>query len=366
MRVLHVIGSRSGFLRISPVHRALRSAEAEAQVMVFAGHRSEYAPEDTFLSELDLPQPEYVLGMSAGSSALLTGRSLIALEPIVSRVEPDWIFAVGDVDAALAATIVGRKNGISTAHLDAGLRTFDNSAPEEVNRLLTDRLSDALFTAGPEAESNLLDEGIPSDRIHVVGNLVADSLLRLRERASHMDLPSVMGLEPRSFLLVLLRRRRNVMDAERLERILTALDTVALSSDRATILVMEPSIAENVHRNHLDGLLAPLTVVESTTYAELTGLMQHAAAVVTDASEIQDSTTLLGVPCVTLGNSPVRTVTVIEGTNRVFDPDSEDLVEAILSRIDAPHRANRPALWDGNAARRIAEITCRHLASEAA
>ncbi|MCL7970508.1 MAG: UDP-N-acetylglucosamine 2-epimerase [marine benthic group bacterium] len=366
MNVLHVIGSRSGFFRISPVYRALRAAGAEEQVIVYAGRRSDYAPEESFLSELDLPRPDHVLGMGGGSSALLTGRSLIALEPIVSRARPDWIFAVGDVDAALAAAIVGRKNGIATAHLEAGLRTGDSSAPEEVNRLLTDRLSDTLFTAGPEAETNLLEEGISGDRIHVVGNVVADSLLRLRERASHLNLPSVMGLERGSFLLALLRQRRNVVEAERLERILSALDSVALATGRATILVMEPEVAENVHRHQLDGLLAPLTVVESTTYAELLGLVQDAAAVVTDASEIQDSTTLLGVPCIALDHSIVRRITVRQGTNFALNLESDDLVDAIMGRIEAAHRPNRPALWDGNAARRIAEITLQGLTSEAA
>ena len=204
MKILHVVGSRSGFFRLSPVFRALRSAGADRQVIVYSGHREELGPEDSLRDELELPSPDHVLGVSTGSSASQTGRSLIALEPIVMRESPDWIFAVGDVDVALAAALVGRKNGIPLAHLEAGLRAGTSDHAIDINRLLTDRLSDALFVAEPETREQLLEEGIDAARIHLVGNTVADTALRLLAREVEFDVASSIGLERGSYVVGLL------------------------------------------------------------------------------------------------------------------------------------------------------------------
>jgi UDP-N-acetylglucosamine 2-epimerase (non-hydrolysing) len=285
-----------------------------------------------------------------------TGRSVIALEPIVRREAPDWIFAVGDADAALAAALVGRKNGTPVAHLEAGLRTGDDTSPEEINRLLTDRLSDVLFTAESETGRNLRREGIPDDRIHFVGNVVADAVERLKDRARALDLPAVMELETESYLLALFRRERNVADAERLETLLGELDAAAMETGRPTLLVMEPRLAASVHRHRLEHLLPPLNVIEPVGYVELVALIRDAALVLTDGGEVRDSATLLGVPSITVRTEPLRGQTISQGLNRVCAGDAVGLADAVDGALKMRRKPQRPELWDGHAAERIAEV----------
>jgi len=358
MKILHVVGSRSGFLRISPVVRALRASGAAKQLIAFAGHRGELVPQATFLSDLELPPPDVVLGVAAGSPAMQTGRAVISLEPIVARQAPDWIFAVGDTDAALAAALVGRKNGTPVAHLEAGLREGDDSAPDEVNRLLTDRLADALFTAEAEVTRRLIErEGIHSDRVHFVGNVVADAVDRLVERASELHLASAMGLEKGSYLLALIRRERNVREGDRLEAFLRGLDGATFETGRPTLLVLEPEIAASVRRHRLEDLLAPLEVVQTLGYVELLSLLRDSAAILTDARELQDAALLLGVPCVSgrIGRTvgPGASSTVRSGC---LGAEVDDLAEAVDEAMWSPRPPRRPALWDGHAAERIAQV----------
>lgn len=363
MKVLHVVGSRSGFLRISPVFRALRSAGADRQVIVYSGHRDELSPDDRFLEELELPAPDYVLGVSAGSSAVQTGRSLIALEPIALREGPDWIFAVGDVDAALAAALVGRKNGLPLAHLEAGFRTGDPSAPAEINRQLTDRLSDALFTAEPDASENLISEGVDAARVHYVGNTVADAVSRLRDRSSALKLPEVLGLEEGSYVVASLQHGGDLCEAGQLEDLLGALDLVAFETGQSTILLLDPSAAAEIRKQGLEPLLAPITVVTATSYAELLALVEGAGAVVTNAREVQDCATVTGVPSVAVGNFAVRRDTSCATGSHVSLGEIDRLPEVVVQCLASRPEPPQPELWDGQSAERIAGIT---MASEPA
>jgi UDP-N-acetylglucosamine 2-epimerase (non-hydrolysing) len=361
MKILHVVGSRSGFFRISPVYRALTAAGADRQVIVYAGHREELVPHDMFLEELELPSPDYVLGVSTGTSAFQTGRSLIALEPIVLREAPDWIFAVGDVDAALAAALVGRKNGIPLAHLEAGLRAGDRLSPVEINRLLADRLSDALFTAERETSEHLISEGIEAERVHFVGNTIADTVSRLRDRSSALELPAVMGLEEGSYIVALLQRTSDPQRPGHLEDFLEALDEVALETGRATIILLDSSAAADVRKQGLEHLLAPLTVVASTSYVELVALVEGAGAVVTNAREVQDCATVVGVPSVAVGDLVVGRAAIFKRGNHVSLDQLDrlpDMVSRVLTERPAPLQ---PELWDGHAAQRLAEITMADL-----
>jgi UDP-N-acetylglucosamine 2-epimerase (non-hydrolysing) len=361
MKILHVVGSRSGFFRISPVYRALTAAGADRQVIVYAGHREELVPHDMFLEELELPSPDYVLGVSTGTSAFQTGRSLIALEPIVLREAPDWIFAVGDVDAALAAALVGRKNGIPLAHLEAGLRAGDRLSPVEINRLLADRLSDALFTAERETSEHLISEGIEAERVHFVGNTIADTVSRLRDRSSALELPAVMGLEEGSYIVALLQRTSDPQRPGHLEDFLEALDEVALETGRATIILLDSSAAADVRKQGLEHLLAPLTVVASTSYVELVALVEGAGAVVTNAREVQDCATVVGVPSVAVGDLVVGRAAIFKRGNHV-SLDQLDRLPDMVSRVMTERPAPlQPELWDGHAAQRLAEITMADL-----
>jgi UDP-N-acetylglucosamine 2-epimerase (non-hydrolysing) len=366
MKVLHVVGSHSGFFRLAPVFRALRAAGADRQVIVYAGHREDLVPADMFLQELELPGPDHVLGVSSGSSATRTGRSVIALESVVSREAPDWIFAVGDVDASLAAALVGRKNGVPLAHLEAGLRTASGPPATEVNRLLTDRLSDALFVAERATGNHLVEEGIDSDRIHFVGNTVADGVLRLRGSAAALELPSVMGQDEGSYVVAMLTRADGLPCDTSLEEFLQALDGVAFESGRSTILVLDPWAAAGVHEQGLEPLLAPMTVLQSPSYVELLALVDGAGAVVTNACEILDAAAILGVPTVAIGDFTVGRSTTLFRSLHIPGEEVDRLPEVVIQALEDRTIPSLPELWDGRAAQRIAEITMAHLMASVA
>jgi len=357
MKVLHVIGSHYGFLRASPVFRALRAAGAERQTIVYAGHREDLAPHDPLFGELELPVPHHVLGVSSGTSAARTGRSVIALEAIVRREDPDWIFAVGDVDAALAAALVGRKNGIPLAHLEAGLRSSRGRPAVELNRFLTDRLSDALYVAERHTREQLLEEGIESDRIHFVGNTVADAVRRLRGRAESLHLPAVMGLDEGSYVVAVMASADGLSASVRLEDFLRALDGVAFESGRPTILALDPFAAAAVHEQELESLLTPVTAVPTPSYVELLALVAGAGAVVSNVCEILDSAVVLGVPFVAVGDLSVGRTTVFGEAVRVPADAMDRLPEAAMDVLSAGSTPAIPERWDGRAAERIAETT---------
>ena len=333
----------------------------DRQVIVYAGHREELDPRETFLEELEVPSPDHVLGISTGTSAVQTGRSIIALEPVVLREAPDWIFAVGDVDAALAAALVGRKNGFPLAHLEAGLRAGDPLAPAEINRLLTDRLSDALFTAERETSEHLISEGIDAERVHYVGNTVADTVLRLRQRATSLDLPEILGLEEGSYIVASLQRTSDPRGADHLKSFLAALDAVAFETGRSSILLLDPPDAADVRSNDLEDLLAPITAVESASYVELLALLLGAGAVVTNARDVQDCATVVGVPSIGVGDLSVGRGAIFKRGNHVSLESLDDLPEIVAHALTERPAIRRPELWDGLASKRIAEITMANL-----
>ncbi len=366
MKVLHVVGSRAGFFRISPVFRALRAAGADHQVIVYAGHRDDLVPRDVFLEELELPPPNHVLGVSTGSSAIQTGRSLIALESIVVRESPDWIFAVGDVDAALAAALVGRKNGVPLAHLEAGLRAGNSHEAVEINRLLTDRLSDALFVAERETGDHLVEEGIDASRIHFVGNTVADTVSRLRGRSSTLELPALMGLEEGAYVVALLTRSDVVPGAAPQDEFLDALGGVVFETGRSTILVMDSSSAASVKEERLEHLLDPMTVVHSPSYVELIALVEGAGLVVTNACEVLDCASVLGIPSIAIGDFAVGRTGIRERSRHISVDQLPELPEAVIRVLTEHHEPPLPERWDGQAAQRIAEITMARLLASVA
>jgi UDP-N-acetylglucosamine 2-epimerase (non-hydrolysing) len=360
VKIIHVVGSHSGFFRISPVFRALRSAGADHQLIVYAGHREDLVPRDILLQELELPSPAHVLGVSTGSSAVQTGRSLIALEAIVQREAPDWIFAVGDVDASLAAALVGRKNGVPLAHLEAGLRSGDSLAALEINRLLTDRLADALFVAEEETRKHLISEGIEAARVHFVGNTAADTVARLRGRAASLDLPAVMGEGKGSYVVARLARTGALPGDVALADFLAALDGVAAETGRSTVLVLDASAAADVREQGIEHLLASMTVVHSPSYVEMLALVEGAGAVVTNACEVLDSATVVGVPSVAIGRYAVGRASILEGIGHVSAAELDRLPEAVIEVLAGPFTRRLPDLWDGRAASRIAEVTLAH------
>lgn len=341
-------------MKIAPLMRALEGAERIEQVLIHTGQHYDSSLSDDFFHDLELPTPDVNLGIGSGSHAEQTGRIMMALEPTLLRIEPDWVLTVGDVNSTLAAALVAAKLHIPVAHVEAGLRSHDRSMPEEINRIVTDQLSNALFTTEPAARDNLLKEGIADERIYHVGNVMIDSLDRYRAKAAELDVDEALGLEAGEYVLVTLHRPHNVDSRARLEGILSALGEIA--SFHPVVFPMHPRTARNVKQFGLDASLAPLSILGPIRYLEFLALLDRAGAVITDSGGIQEETTVLGVPCITLRPNTERPITLTEGTNRLFDGDLDELGDIAVDAVDSERRPCRPDLWDGRAAERIARV----------
>lgn len=357
MRILHVVGARPNFVKIAPVMGAFARLGGVEQLLVHTGQHYDDELSDAFFSDLELPRPDVNLTIGSGTHAVQTGRIMMAFEPVLRRVEPDWVFTVGDVNSTLAAALVTTKLGISVAHVEAGLRSGDWSMPEEVNRVLTDRMSDALFTTEPAANENLRLEGIDVERVHYVGNVMIDALDSYRQRAAELAVNRELELEPGRYVVVTLHRPRNVDEPERLRRLIRALNELVYEYEREVVWPIHPRSAKRVREFDLEGELDTLRMLKPLSYLEFLSLMDQAALVVTDSGGIQEETSVLGVPCVTVRPNTERPITLSEGTNRLFDGDLDALADLCWEAMQTPRRPCRPELWDGKAADRIARIT---------
>ncbi|MGD2153608.1 MAG: UDP-N-acetylglucosamine 2-epimerase (non-hydrolyzing) [Gemmatimonadales bacterium] len=355
MKITHVVGTRPNFMKIAPLMRAFGKADHVEQLLIHTGQHYDNALSIDFFRDLELPEPDVNLGIGSGSHAEQTGRVMIALEPVLEHARPDWVFTVGDVNSTLAAALVAAKLEIPIAHVEAGLRSHDRSMPEEVNRVLTDQLSEALFTTEPSANENLKREGIPDERVHYVGNVMIDSLDRYRAQAAALDVDEALGVEPGRYVLVTLHRPNNVDDPDQLAGLLGALGQLA--SYHPVIFPIHPRTARNIKAFDLEDALAPLSVLGPVGYLEFLALMERAGVVISDSGGIQEETTVLGVPCVTLRPNTERPITISEGTNRLYDGDPDGLAAVALEALEGERRPHRPNFWDGAAAERIARIT---------
>jgi UDP-N-acetylglucosamine 2-epimerase (non-hydrolysing) len=359
MRLAHVVGARPNFMKVAPIISALDRASNVEQVLIHTGQHYDPSLSDDFLRDLEIPAPDVNLGVGSGSHAEQTGRIMIALERELDERRPDWVFTVGDVNSTLAASLVASKMGMPVAHVEAGLRSHDRSMPEEINRILTDRLSEALFTTEPSANQNLRNEGIDPSIVHFVGNVMIDTLDRYRARAARLDLPGTLGLEPGTYVLVTLHRPTNVDEPDRFAAILGALGEIA--SRYQVVFPVHPRTARNVKQFGLEGALGSLKALGAIPYLEFLCLMDQAGLVISDSGGIQEETTVLGIPCITVRLNTERPITITEGTNRLFDGAPEELPGLALEAITEERRPHRPALWDGHAAERIAEVTLNQL-----
>ena len=353
MKVLHVVGARPNFVKIAPIMRAFDRVEDIRQLLVHTGQHYDDALSDALFDDLGLPRADVNLGVGSGSHGMQTGKALIAFEPVLERERPDWVVTVGSVNSTLAAALVASKLGVPVAHVEAGLRSGDWSMPEEVNRVLTDRLSEALFTTEPAADENLRREGIEPDRIHLVGNVMIDSLDRYRRRAAELAADSDHGLDGRPFALVTLHRPRNVDSPERLKELIWALEQISLECECEVVWPLHPRTAKNLREFGLEGELGSVRVLNPLPYLEFLSLMDKASLVITDSGGVQEETTVLGVPCVTVRPTTERPITVEMGTNRLCGGPPEELVSACVEAFGEDHEPGRPPMWDGKAAERI-------------
>jgi UDP-N-acetylglucosamine 2-epimerase (non-hydrolysing) len=357
LKVINVVGARPNFMKVAPVVEAMRGRASEfAPSVVHTGQHYDERMSDAFFRDLGLPRPDVHLGVGSGSHAQQTAAVMQRFEPVVIEHKPDWVLVVGDVNSTLACALVCAKMGVPVAHVEAGLRSRDRTMPEEINRLLTDQLAELLLTPSADADRNLLAEGAAPERIRLVGNVMIDSLLKHLPAAGASRVREELGLAGRDYAVVTLHRPSNVDDPAALRRIISALARVARRLP--VVFPVHPRTRRSVEEFGLDEDEAgvDLRLIEPLGYLDFLRLYSGARLVLTDSGGIQEETTALGVPCLTLRENTERPVTVESGTNRVVGTDPERIVaeaESALarSREDAPPRL--PPLWDGRAAGRI-------------
>jgi len=357
--ILHVAGARPNFMKIAPIMAAFGKSPEFRQTLVHSGQHYDEAMSRVFFEELGIPRPDVDLGVGSGSHATQTARVMIEFEKVAIDTKPDLVLVVGDVNSTVACALVAAKLGIAVAHVEAGLRSFDWSMPEEINRVVTDRLSDLLFTTEESGNVNLGKEGVPDDRVHFVGNVMIDTLLTHRSRALESGVTEKLEVDAGSYGLVTLHRPSNVDSEPALRGIVAAL--AELAQDRPILFPAHPRTRANLERFDLMDSLGAVRVLDPLGYLEFMGLTAQAEFVLTDSGGIQEETTVLGVPCLTARPNTERPVTVTHGTNRLISPTREGILEAVAGLQEAQDTGDGPPLWDGHAAERIVPIALDYL-----
>jgi len=356
MKLLHVVGTRPNFVKMAPVIAAARQREGWHNAVVHTGQHYDRAMSDVFFDELGVREPDHLLGVGSGSHAEQTARVLERLEPVLREEAPDLVLVPGDVNSTLAAALCAARMGIPVGHVESGLRSFDRTMPEEINRIVADHLSETLFLHSEEAVANLRDEGIDEGRMEFVGNTMIDTLVALEDRFRERSAANTLGLEPGSYLLVTLHRPA-LVDGPLLGRAIDALADVA--RDLSVVFPIHPRT-----RKMLTGdVPAGLQLVDPVGYLDFLSLEADAAAVLTDSGGIQEETTYLGVPCFTLRDNTERPITIDAGTNQLLGlaPARISDIPGLLASTDPPPSAP-PPLWDGRAAERVAAEVAGYLA----
>ena len=358
MRILHVVGARPNFVKAAPVIRALHGRAR--QTLVHTGQHFDAGMSKVFFDELDLPRPDVALDVGPASPTVQTGRMMLGLDPLFARFRPDACIVYGDVTSTLAGALAAAQHGVVLVHVEAGLRSGDRTMPEERNRILTDHTADVLFTPSRDANENLAREGVPAERIHFVGNVMVDTLVRLLPRTdTGVVLERLRMPIGTRYALVTLHRPATVDQDGVFEGILTVL--AELSTRVPIVFPVHPRSRARLDASRWE--VPGLHLTEPLGYLDFLSLEKGAAVVVTDSGGVQEETTCLGVPCITVRDSTERPVTVTSGTNRVIGRDPERLREELQSVLAGVRfgPAGRPELWDGRTAERIADVlvACR-------
>ena len=351
MRVLNIVGARPNFMKMAPIVAEMKRRGVQ-QVLVHTGQHYDEAMSASFFRDLGMPKPDINLEIGSGSHAQQTARIMLAFEAVVLEQKPDWLVVVGDVNSTIACALVATKLGVKVAHVEAGLRSRDWSMPEEVNRVLTDRIANLLLTPSPDGDANLLAEGIAPERIVRVGNVMIDTLLMQLNRAKELRVCEAMELRAREFGVVTLHRPSNVDEPETLGRIFSAL--AQISNTLPLVFPAHPRTQARIKEFGLE-IHAGLRMIDPMGYLEFLNLWSNARLVLTDSGGLQEETTALGIPCLTLRENTERPVTVDEGTNQIVGTDPNRIIAAAMEIIEnrAVKEARIPELWDGRAAERI-------------
>lgn len=354
--LLYVVGARPNFMKIAPLIRRADQVPGWTNILVHTGQHYDDAMSDAFFRDLGVRQPDIWLGAGSGSHGAQTARVLAAIEDVLVQRRPDLVVVVGDVNSTLAAALAAVKLQIPVAHVEAGLRSGDRRMPEEINRILTDQIADLCLTPSRDAHPNLLREGIAPARIHFVGNIMIDTLLDALESARQSGFREALGLRAGDYVVATLHRPSNVDDRTQLAAILSALG--ALAEQRPVILPLHPRTRARVNDFGLD--TRAIRLLEPLGYREMLNLQDGAALVLTDSGGLQEETTVLGVPCLTLRDTTERPVTLTEGTNRLVPVRTcKNILEAAAEALARPRSPCRPEGWDGHAADRIVNVIQR-------
>lgn len=354
-KIVAVVGARPNYMKVAPIWRAMDKRAHITKALVHTGQHYDDNMSKIFFDELRLPKPELYLGVGSGTHGAQTAKIMVEMEEALTRERPDVVVVVGDVNSTMATALVAAKIGIPIAHVEAGLRSFDREMPEEINRMVTDILADLLFTTEPSAESNLLREGIAKEKIHFVGNVMIDSLMFYRPMAEQSTVLGELDLEPKAYGLVTLHRPTNVDDPATIQPILDAL--VDIGGECPLVFPAHPRTRKMLEQNGIQVPAKRLRLIEPIGYLDFVRLMLDARIVFTDSGGIQEETTVLGIPCLTIRENTERPITIDVGTNHLVGTNPERiLAEGRRALGGKASQRQIPELWDGNASERIVDI----------
>jgi len=360
LKILNVVGARPNFIKIAPIVAEIARRNGEvSQVLVHTGQHYDESMSQRFFDDLGLPTPGINLEVGSGTHGEQTARVMLAFEPVLVEERPDWVVVVGDVNSTLAAALVAAKLGHRVAHVEAGLRSFDRTMPEEINRLLVDHLADLLLTPSSDADENLRREGIDPAKIIRVGNVMIDTLRRQLEHASESRILEDLKLSPRGFVVVTLHRPASVDDETTLDGIMAALAVIA---ERMPVIFPVHPRTQTRLKEFATNVSAGIQLLPPLGYVDFLRLWSESRLVLTDSGGLQEETTSLGIPCLTLRENTERPVTITEGTNRLVGCDPKRIVAEGTRALDdnQPRAPHLPELWDGHAAERIVEALISH------
>jgi len=358
MKIINVVGARPNFMKIAPIMREMKKYQQLEPILLHTGQHYDDDMSKVFFEELQIPRPDIYLDIRSGTHAEQTAKVMVAFEKVVGEQKPDLVLVVGDVNSTVACTLVATKLWVPVAHVEAGLRSFDRKMPEEINRVVTDAISDFLFTTERNAEGNLTREGIPKEKIHFVGNVMIDTLLYSREVAKKSDIISDLGLEPQGYSVLTLHRPSNVDDKEVFKEILDALSVIC--EQIPIVFPAHPRTQARIEsfglQNRIDAM-EKLVVTKPLGYLDFVSLFSNSRFVLTDSGGLQEETTALGIPCLTLRENTERPITISEGTNLLVGSDKEKIISESKNILEGRGKSGRiPELWDGRASQRIVKI----------
>ena len=356
MRIHLVCAARPNFMKVAPLYHALQKERWAEPLIVHTGQHYDLNMSDAFFQDLALPNPDIYLGVGSGTHAEQTAKVMMSYEGVLLRERPDLVVVVGDVNSTMAATLAAAKLGIQVAHLEAGLRSFDRSMPEEINRLVTDVLADILWTPSQDAVENLIREGISPDKIQNVGNIMIDSLEMLREKIEQQDAYRSFGLQPKGYGIVTMHRPSNVDDPTTLRRLWGVLSEAA--EIVPIVFPVHPRTRKRMEESHLlpaDSTNGRLHLPEPMNYIRFMNLVFHCAFVVTDSGGIQEETSYLGIPCLTVRENTERPITITHGTNKLcgLGDLKQETLKILGGQVQKPKKIQ---YWDGKTAERIVKV----------